>query len=50
MNRVAHLALSVATFSAAERKELELNVDRVADATEALVLRGLEAAQNAYND
>jgi PTH1 family peptidyl-tRNA hydrolase len=37
-------------FSAAERKDLDYHTDRAADATEALVLRGLEAAQNAYND
>ena len=36
-------------FSAAERKDLELEVDRAADAVEALVAEGLEKAQNAYN-
>ncbi|NGN69588.1 aminoacyl-tRNA hydrolase [Streptomyces sp. A7024] len=36
-------------FSAAERKELDYFVDRAADATEALVLEGLERAQNTYN-
>jgi PTH1 family peptidyl-tRNA hydrolase len=36
-------------FSAAERKELELEVDRAADAVEALVADGLENAQNAFN-
>jgi PTH1 family peptidyl-tRNA hydrolase len=36
-------------FSAAERKELDLLVDRAADATEALVARGLEWSQNAYH-
>lgn len=37
-------------FSAAERKELALNLDRCADAVEALLSQGLEAAQNTYND
>jgi PTH1 family peptidyl-tRNA hydrolase len=37
-------------FSAAERKDLDLNVDRAADAVEALVRDGLESAQNRYND
>jgi PTH1 family peptidyl-tRNA hydrolase len=36
-------------FSPAERKELELNVDRAADAVEAVVLDGLEPAQNRFN-
>ncbi|MDT3397586.1 aminoacyl-tRNA hydrolase [Streptomyces sp. B1866] len=36
-------------FSAAERKELDYFVDRAADAVEALVLGGLERAQNAYH-
>lgn len=36
-------------FGAAERKELELNVDRTADAVEALVGDGLERAQNTFN-
>jgi PTH1 family peptidyl-tRNA hydrolase len=37
-------------FSAVERKDLEFHVDRAADAVEALVRDGLEAAQNRYND
>jgi peptidyl-tRNA hydrolase, PTH1 family len=37
-------------FSAAERKDLEFEVDRAADAVEALVRDGLEAAQNRYNE
>lgn len=37
-------------FSAAERKDLEFHVDRAADAVEALVRDGLDAAQNRYND
>jgi peptidyl-tRNA hydrolase, PTH1 family len=36
-------------FSAVERKELDFLVDRTADATEALVQRGLEWTQNAYH-
>jgi PTH1 family peptidyl-tRNA hydrolase len=36
-------------FSATERKELALNVDHCADAAEALVGKGLEAAQNLFH-
>lgn len=36
-------------FSAVERKELAFVIDKAADATEALLSRGLEAAQNAYH-
>ncbi|ANZ36416.1 aminoacyl-tRNA hydrolase [Lentzea guizhouensis] len=36
-------------FSAVERKQLALEIDRAADATEALVSKGLEAAQNAFH-
>jgi PTH1 family peptidyl-tRNA hydrolase len=36
-------------FSATERKELALAVDNCADATEALVGKGLEAAQNLFH-
>ena len=36
-------------FSAAERKELPLLVDRAADAVEALLADGLAAAQNAFH-
>jgi PTH1 family peptidyl-tRNA hydrolase len=36
-------------FGAAERKELAFFVDRAADAVEALLAQGLDAAQNAYN-
>jgi PTH1 family peptidyl-tRNA hydrolase len=36
-------------FSAAERKDLDLLVERAADAVEAVVARGLEWAQNAYH-
>jgi PTH1 family peptidyl-tRNA hydrolase len=37
-------------FSVAERKELPLELDRAADAVEALLSQGLEAAQNRFND
>lgn len=36
-------------FSAAERKDLGLEIDRCADATEMLVREGLEPTQNAFN-
>jgi PTH1 family peptidyl-tRNA hydrolase len=36
-------------FSGAERKELEFLVDRAADVTEAVVLEGVEWAQNKYH-
>lgn len=36
-------------FSSAERKELDVFVDRAADAVECLVTEGLERAQSAYN-
>jgi PTH1 family peptidyl-tRNA hydrolase len=36
-------------FSAVERKELDYLVDRAADAVEAVMERGLEAAQNLYH-
>ncbi len=36
-------------FSAAERKELALYVDRAADAVEALTAQGLEATQNEFH-
>ena len=36
-------------FSAVERKELDFLVDRAADATEALIQRGLEWTQNAFH-
>jgi PTH1 family peptidyl-tRNA hydrolase len=36
-------------FTAAERKELPFLVDRAADATEALVDKGLDAAQNTFH-
>jgi PTH1 family peptidyl-tRNA hydrolase len=36
-------------FSSAERKDLAYHVDRAADAVEALVQNGLDAAQNEFN-
>ena len=36
-------------FAAAERKELPYLIDRAADAVEAIVSKGLEAAQNEFN-
>jgi PTH1 family peptidyl-tRNA hydrolase len=36
-------------FSATERKELELHVERAADAVEALIGVGLGDAQNAFH-
>ncbi len=36
-------------FSPPERKELPLEIERAADAVEALLTKGLEAAQNAYH-
>lgn len=37
------------SFPASLREEVALEVDRAADAVEALILRGLEAAQNTFN-
>jgi PTH1 family peptidyl-tRNA hydrolase len=37
-------------FTAAERRELDYHLDRAADAVEAVLRDGLEAAQNTYND
>ena len=36
-------------FTAAERKDLPLLIDRCADATETLITKGLAAAQNIYH-
>jgi PTH1 family peptidyl-tRNA hydrolase len=36
-------------FSSAERKELDFLVDRAADVVEAVVLEGVEWAQNKYH-
>lgn len=37
-------------FSAAERKDLPFFIDRAADATEALIAKGLVGAQNTYHE
>ena len=37
-------------FSAAEQKEIDLHLERAADAVESLIADGLAAAQNTYND
>jgi PTH1 family peptidyl-tRNA hydrolase len=37
-------------WSSTERKDLAFHVDRAADAVEALLADGLEAAQNRFND
>jgi PTH1 family peptidyl-tRNA hydrolase len=37
-------------FSAAERKEIDLHLERAADAVETLLSEGLVVAQNRYND
>ena len=37
-------------WSAAERKEIDLHLERTADAVESLIADGLAAAQNTYND
>ncbi|MBO2460076.1 aminoacyl-tRNA hydrolase [Actinomadura violacea] len=47
--RMDAAAFVLKDFSAAERKELELEVDRAADAAEALLSEGLEAAQNVFH-
>jgi PTH1 family peptidyl-tRNA hydrolase len=36
-------------FTAAERKDLPFGIDRAADATEALITKGLATAQNTYH-
>jgi PTH1 family peptidyl-tRNA hydrolase len=47
--RMDPAAFVLRDFSAAERKDLPFFVDRAADATEALVTRGLAEAQNLYH-
>jgi PTH1 family peptidyl-tRNA hydrolase len=47
--RMDAAAFVLRDFGAAERKDLDLEVDRTADAVEALVTEGLERAQNTYN-
>jgi PTH1 family peptidyl-tRNA hydrolase len=36
-------------FSASERQDLAVNVERAADSVEALITEGLERAQSSYN-
>ncbi len=47
--RMDPAAFVLRDFTAAERKELPFVLDRAADATEALLARGLAAAQNAFH-
>jgi peptidyl-tRNA hydrolase, PTH1 family len=47
--RMDPAAFVLRDFSAAERKELPLLIERCADAVEALLRDGLEPAQNAYH-
>jgi peptidyl-tRNA hydrolase, PTH1 family len=42
-------AFVLKAFSSAEQRELGFHVDRAADAVEAIVLEGLERAQNSFN-
>jgi PTH1 family peptidyl-tRNA hydrolase len=48
--RMDPAAFVLRDFSAAERKDLPFFVDRGADATEALIKDGLDAAQNTYHE
>jgi peptidyl-tRNA hydrolase, PTH1 family len=47
--RMDAAAFVLRDFSAAERKDLDYYLDRAADATETLITRGLEPAQNQYH-
>ena len=47
--RMDAAAFVLRDFSAAERKELDVLVDHAADAIEALVVDGMEKAQNTFN-
>ncbi|TDB89606.1 aminoacyl-tRNA hydrolase [Actinomadura sp. KC216] len=47
--RMDAAAFVLKDFSAAERKDLDLDVDRAADAVEALIADGLGAAQNVFH-
>ncbi|MBW8481623.1 aminoacyl-tRNA hydrolase [Actinomadura parmotrematis] len=47
--RMDAAAFVLKDFAAAERKELDLNVEVAADAVEALMTGGLEAAQNTFH-
>ena len=48
--RMDPAAFVLRDFSAAERKDLPFFIDRAADATEALIAEGLDAAQNTYHE
>lgn len=47
--RMDAAAFVLRDFSGTERKELELNTDRAADAVEALLTQGLDRAQNIFH-
>ncbi len=47
--RMDAAAFVLRDFSATERKDLPVEVDRAADAVEALLAQGLEPAQNTFN-
>jgi PTH1 family peptidyl-tRNA hydrolase len=47
--RMDAAAFVLRDFSGTERKELDLNLDRAADAVEALLTEGLERAQNVFH-
>ncbi|HEY2834289.1 MAG TPA: aminoacyl-tRNA hydrolase [Sporichthyaceae bacterium] len=47
--RMDAAAFVLRDFNAAERKDLDLEIDRAADAVQMLVTDGLEKAQNAFN-
>jgi len=47
--RMDAAAFVLRDFGAAERKDLEVDIDRTADAVEALVSNGLERTQNTFN-
>lgn len=47
--RMDPAAFVLRDFAAAERKDLHLEIDRAADATELLIREGLEKAQNTFN-
>jgi PTH1 family peptidyl-tRNA hydrolase len=47
--RMDAAAFVLRDFSATERKELDLNAERAADAMEALITDGLDRAQNVYH-
>jgi PTH1 family peptidyl-tRNA hydrolase len=47
--RMDPAAFVLKDFSATERKDLDLDVDRAADAVEALLSQGLAAAQNSFH-